>query len=210
MGDKLYAIARVERCKGLLKIAKIFKLGYIPSRENQTYSTICKSTGESYSRQANCFEHACLNLTNQQLKKLSLGDEAGDLFDIHSYDYEDTTSMQETFVDRLKLFGLIAESCPADYTPKNKNQWKVALYFGYSRFCGDTDFHLLKQEKDGSWSSKIGWSDDVEILPSLPEKYIPPHGTEYVLYNTYIITNPYADKGITEVNTKEKTDGQEL
>ena len=205
MSDDLYAIARIERCKGLIKIQKIFKLGYLPSRESQSYTPINNKTKKSYGEQANCFSHACLNLTNEQLENLNLEYEDIYLFDIKSYNYEDTKSMERTFIDRLKKFGLIAQPCPIDYIPKQENQWKVALYFGFSHASLDTDYHVLKQEKDGSWTSKIGWSDELETLTSLPEKYTPSSRTEYLLQGTYIITNPYAEKS-KETNAEEISD----
>lgn len=210
MGDKLYAEARIERCKGLVKIKKLLKLGHFPTREKQSYTPISKHAQTSYGNQVNCFEHACLNLTNEQLEKLKLKYDDKYLFDIKSYSYEEQDSMEQTFVDRLKSFGLIAKPCPRDFVPKQENQWKVALYFGFSFASMDTDYHLLKQEKDGSWSSKIGWSDEVEFLDELPEKYKSSSGTQYLLQQTYIITNPYAKERNTEDKNKGDSNGKEL
>lgn len=184
----------VEKNKGVLKIKKIFALGYLPSRGYQSYLPICKHSQKPYAYQVNCFAHACLNLTNQQLEELKLDNCDTYIFDIKSYSYQPQEEIQKTFTKRIKRFGLIAEQCEKDYIPEKENQWKVALYFGFSRHCLDYDYHFLKQEKDGSWSSKIGWGcDELDILSALPDTYNSPSGTDYQLQQTYIITNPHIE-----------------
>ena len=194
----------IERCEAVLKIKKIFTLGYIPSREYQSYQTICKHTKKPFAHQINCFAHACLNLTNQQLEKLNLDHCDTYRFDIKSYRYEPPEEIEKTFPKRLKRFGLAVQPCDKNFVPQNKNQWKVALYFGFSSSCLDYDYHFLKQEKDGCWTSKVGWGcDTLEIHHSLPETYHSPSGTDYKLHQTYIITNPYAESDHQTTNNPQ-------
>ena len=70
------------------------------------------------------------------------------------------------------------------------NQWKVALYFEEIEFKGKkwlNDFHFLKEEQDGSWSGKMGYTKFVKEYDFLPETC-----DNYCHYNTYSITNPHA------------------
>lgn len=184
----------VEKVEAILKIKKIFSMGYLPAREYQTYSEINPHTGNSFSSQINCFAHACLNLTNEQLANLNLDNDDTYYFDIKDYSYEPEEYIEKCFLQRIKRFGLTAETCDKTFNPQKENQWKVALYFGTTKFL-DCDYHFLKQEKDGSWSCKIGWSPlEVDRVETLPKVYKSPVGTDYYFYKTYIITNPEANK----------------
>lgn len=193
----------VERSECVLKVRKIFELGYLPARKDQAYHIICEGTQVPYARQMNCFSHACLNLTNEQLDKLKLDNYDTYVFDIKSYQYQPKEEIAKTFPKRLKRFGLIAKHCDKEENSILKNQWKVALYFGFSRSTLDYDYHFLKQEEDGTWTSKIGWSNGFEILDSIPDIYHSPSGTDYHLDSTYIITNPYAETEKTSSNIEQ-------
>ena len=192
-----------ETCKGVIKIKKLFSMGYMPSRENQSYLAISPKTKTSYTHTANCFAHACLNLTNEQLDKLNLDRCDTNTFDIKTYLYEPIEHMENTFLKRIQRFGLKATPCEDNDLFNRENQWKVALYFGLSPLTLDYDYHFLKQEKDGTWSSKVGWgSTELQLFSSLPDTYISPNNVGYSYYKTYIITNPF-------VEIKNETDTQQ-
>lgn len=186
-------LAKPEEIPAILKIKDLFlKQGYLPSRKNQSYEVVSPNTQKPYGLGINCFGHACLNLTNEQLDSLNLSEQDAHIFDIKEYSYEPDEYIEKNFIKRMERFGLTAKHCKKSYVPQNENEWKVALYFGYINFF-DTDYHFLKQEKDGRWSGKIGWKPrDVEQFDKLPKVYISPLGTRYYLYKTFIISNPEA------------------
>ena len=200
----------VERCQGVLRIKELFKKGYFPARGSQSYLAVCKSTNEAYSHQINCFAHACLNLTNEQLEQLNLDRLDRCTFDIKTYQYEPQERIEQTFTKRVKRFGLEAHLCERNFLITKQNQWKVALYFGTSPRTLDVDYHFLKQEKNGVWTSKVSWGlDEIECFDSLPDTYYSPSGVEYHLHNTYIITNPYIEKTNQKNISKQNiTDGE--
>lgn len=191
----------IEKVPAILKLKEIFSKGYLPSRGNQSYTAICPNTEKSYANQVNCFAHACLNLTNEQLDKLNFSNYDTFWFDIKSYSYEPDEYVAKNFMKIMKRIGLEVEKCNKKASPKNDNQWKVALYFGYTKFL-DSDYHFIKQEQDGSWTSKVGWENKVDHFEQLPKIINSPTGTEYKLFGTYIITNPHKATQLDEINEK--------
>ena len=135
----------------------------------------------------NCFEHACLNLTNELFDQLQFNEHDYYIFDAKEHAFQPEETVEANFIKKMKDFGLRTRK--AHFSSKLKvNEWKVALYFGYTSML-DKDYHFLRQEKDGQWSSKIGWLPEVEYLKKPPRTYFT-HGIEYKLYGFYIITNP--------------------
>ena len=163
------------------KLSEIYKLGHLPCRGDQLY--------DKTFRLANCFEHACLNLTDQEIEQYCITEndscEFGNFYSIT----QKGTSLE---IERtLKKTGLQIEKCTPDKVI-NFNQWKVALYFEYF-YTLNRDFHFLIQEKDGSWSGKIGYTSKCHHFKNLPES-VCCDKRYYNLYETFCITNPYATK----------------
>lgn len=173
------------------QLQNIFKRGYIPSRHNTSYSGQT-ANGEKIENLTNCFTH-CLNITNEDLQQMNLTKETASWIKIETVTYDDyfldEEKTAENLFDYVRKVGLEVEEFPVDGILK-KNEWRVALYFRYPLF-DNGDYHFLLQEKDGSWTEKVGKSPTVSSLSSLPKKI---HGYfGYDFYKTYKITNPYAE-----------------
>ena len=174
----------------ILKLKTIVKQGYIPSREGESYLFADQITNPAVTKLANCFEHACFNLPNLKLAEFSYQETK--LFDLRDFQFQSEEQIAKNFTNLLKKCGLKVERLKKEVIIKD-NQWIVALYFGNNGSIMNVDFHFLRQEKDGRWSSKHGWGGDVEYFDSLPTQ-IEHNDWIYKLYERYIITNPYAQK----------------
>jgi len=178
---------------GLIKkLNKLFKKGYLPSRHNVSYNGQY-TKGEQIENLTNCFTHACFNITNEDLKRMNITKENASWIQIRTVLYDDFFLDEEETAKSLFSYvretGLEVEE-DNDNSILKKNEWRVALYFRYPLF-DNGDYHFLLQERDGSWTEKVGTSPTVSSLPSLPQKL---HGFNgYDLYKTYKITNPYAE-----------------
>ena len=157
----------------IAEIQNIFKKGYVPSRYDEPYN---KSGG-----MVNCFEHACLNLKNNQIEKLNLDWESVYVFDLFTARY----NVAEKTALRLNKMGLLMQPDKAMNLKLLKNQWRIAIFY-------ENSFHFLLQEKDGTWSAKKNWTTTVDHFESLPEK-LSLCGDTYNLHSVHIITNPYAE-----------------
>ena len=189
--------------KTILKLKKIFQLGYCPSRMAQSYDFVNPYTKTEFFTQINCFAHAVFNLSNQQIYENCLTNNDTDSFRNLIEDYWET---EDSIFKRLSAFitktGLKIEKCN-DEDELKENQWRVALYFcdGWTF----KDFHFLLNESDGRWSSKYGTTNLLEFFDERPEKYIAQeYNDRYDYYGTYKITNPYAGKGKMPLTDKEK------
>ena len=173
------------------KLNEIFKLGHLPSRNGEDYSIM---TFEFI----NCFAHACLNLTDKEIVDFDISEMNSREFGNFFRRTKEDTSQQ--IINTLTQAGLKVEPCDQDKVLK-PNQWKVALYFEFFHTI-NKDFHFLIQEKDGSWSGKVGYSRKCHIFNYLP-KEIEAGKCFYLYYGTYCLTNPYAEK--TSVKKTEKS-----
>ena len=172
------------------KLNTIFSNGYVAKRGEESYCEMLNGNLHPY-RLCNCFEHACLNLTNQQIAENFEEDDA-----IYLQGLSNPLGMYTPrfatyeFKNYLEQVGLKMKKCSKDAILKN-NQWKVAIYYDEITFGGNKyfrGFHFMRQEEDGKWSGKYGYEKKVDILEELPEQY----DNYYKLYNTYSITNPNA------------------
>ncbi len=165
----------------------IFKNGYTPSREKSGYIGYMKS-GVRISKCVNCFGHACFNLKNDDLTKLNLTQQQS--LDIFHPLYKNDNDIVNAF-DLIKSAGLLIENFPIKGMLK-RNEWLVALYFN-TDWLGNKDYHFLLQEKRG-WSSKMGKDESVGFVSSQnpPDLFF-----GYTLFDTYKITNPYAESEST-------------
>lgn len=192
----------------LKKLNKIYRSGYIASRGNQSYDFLIK--GYSAANFCNCFGHACFNLKNQHFveNNFTPTDTAcigGDInleqaSDKQTKEYEEfylyiknfykdqPEDVKERLFNMVSSTGLSVEKCAPSEILKD-NQWKIALYFDYLHGAM-FDYHFFLQEKDGSWSSKMGQSKKVDIFYNL-NNYM--YAT-YKLHGFYSITNPFAAK----------------
>ncbi|MBE7074170.1 MAG: hypothetical protein E7379_03675 [Clostridiales bacterium] len=186
----------------ILKLKKVFSMGYVPSRGAQSYSFVSQISKDYYFFHANCFSHACLNLTNELIDSAnlsfydSLNFSLGNIFSSTDAEYEFTSFLQQIglttkFVNNDDLIN----DFPCFL---NENQWIVALYF-----CENSnDFHFFLQEKDGSWSGKYSYKNIVEHFDELPCCYTAPNvqKDKYYFINKYLITNPHAKTSNKEEN----------
>ena len=177
----------------LKNLNEIFRKGYVPARGSESYR-VHLSNGERASEMVNCLEHACFNLTNEQLDKCCLNkNDSNFCCDTEpSYVNEE---YENSLLGLIKSVGLKVNRCKENAVLK-ENQWKVALYFEDSDVF--RDFHFMLQEKNNMWSSKQGVLDNVELYDEPPlvfKKY-------YVKYGTYKITNPYIQSGKKDNKTE--------
>jgi hypothetical protein len=172
----------------ITKLNKVVKTGYTPSRGAESYNYVTK-LGTNVSSLANCFEHACFNITNLHFDSCEISKkdafEFGD-FSIAAFAGAEYTK-RELF-HFVKKTGLDVSSCKPKSMLKN-NEWMVALYFCEGDYC-IRDFHFMLQEKDKSWSSKLGFEPICERFEDLPNTF----ACDYKLYGTYKISNPYKEK----------------
>lgn len=177
-----FSINNVDMSPTIKKLSKIVKMGYVPQRGFEKYTL-------ENSLVANCFEHACFNLTNRLLATFDKHDRFA--FGL-GMDFPNGDVVKQRMLDFVKATGLEIEPCAPDIDLK-PNQWQVAFYL--TEFCdtdfGDKDFHVLLQEKDKTWSAKEGFSNFVSNYNKL-EGYLPWFPDDYILIETYAITNPYA------------------
>lgn len=170
------------------KLQKIIKQGHVPNRGLEPYI-------KTYAL-ANCFEHACFNLSNLQLKYGHIKEcDTYDFSHFHSPEKDETF---EKFANYLKETGLNIEKCSKNKILKS-NQWIIALYFE-PLYPVCKDYHFLLKEKDGTWSGKVGFSKNIETFENLPKEM--DNNCFYELYDTFCITNPYAK----EDNIKNKNE----
>ncbi|MBQ8444590.1 MAG: hypothetical protein IJX25_04485 [Clostridia bacterium] len=185
-----------EKYPTILKLQQIFKLGYLPSRGNQSYKE-CRQYAIP-----NCFAHACFNLTNEQLEKFNKADFGAFRGFIQSIFHANRHITADLF-DFVRECGLKVTKSNSRI-PSRDNEWKVALYFGRERFT--KDYHFLLQEKDGSWSGKIGSEMELNHYPTLPKQVQCNFEYPYTLYGVYKITNPFAckSKRSPKIDNEEK------
>lgn len=183
----------MNRREMIEKFSSIIKTGYTPSRGTKKYIYLNKLCNKKINHgiRINCFLH-CFNFTNEQIERLNL-DRTSD--EIVSFGIDLAHKAERKALSFLRATGLIVKPCTNIKAPLSNNQWRIAFYneedFDEGEECNN--WHFLLQEKNGKWTSKQGFSGDVTIYNKLPEKIAKPF-TPWVLRNTYVVTNPYADE----------------
>ena len=156
---------------GIVKIRHIFSHGFLPKRKiiKYNHNNITKT---------NCFGHACINLPNSLLSKMSEDDQA--LFCLSSYGEIDDQNLESTFFKAMNIFNLKVTPCSQQDVPDEKS-WKVAFYRPVE--CGT--YHFFKFETEKILSHKNGFKNNRELLtaPLTDFKYLK-------LVNYFMITNP--------------------
>lgn len=182
-----YASRRMLREPFVKKLNEIVRIGNVRNRGDQEYGVL--------GGLVNCFEHACFNLTNEQIISLGLNEFKYSFVNpFGGFDDSSALTAKEEMVEFLQQTGLEVED---EKTPKilKENQYRVALYFseGFTKSNRGKDFHLLVQEADGSWSGKRGSdSDIVDHFDKLEESLPHDISNRYILDSVMVITNPYA------------------
>ena len=162
------------------KLNKIYKNGYVPSRESVNYIL--------HTLTVNCFGHACFNLADEDLEKLApYTSELKSFF--QRFDAYGAKDYIKVASEKLNQVGLkMQKSSISDSI--QKNQWKVACYMMCEEQFGGgfrTDMHFIIQGKDGKWYSKMGKNSSVDVFDKLPKSI----SKSYTLQGVYKITNPY-------------------
>ena len=173
------------------KLEAIFKQGYLPCREYQTYyfsyaTKTPKKKNQMASDIINCFGHAFFNLTNEKLQENSISET--DTKPIWHFGEKYGVYLIDEILDFVRATGLTVNECEAHDKMKD-NEWKVAFYTDIN--CNGKDYHFLRQERDGSWTAKNGETAKVEILHGDPPRRL---GNRYILYGFYRVGNPNALK----------------
>lgn len=170
--------------KTIVKLKKIFKEGYLPSRDSSEEYAFIAYQDKDLAEITNCFEHACFNLTNEQLENFDKSD-LENFFSLPKLK-NDNLSREQIFEIVIKAIKSTSLNVGKAKETLKKNEWNVAMYFSDD----DIDVHFLLQEKDGSWSGKMGKSDRVEHYSILPLKTEGVLST-YTLYKVFSIQNPF-------------------
>ncbi len=170
--------------ESIKKIKDIFTDGYIPRRGNEEYL--------SYSKNINCFGHACLNLTNRQINALREANPSLKIFDIAGLgNVDDDNYWEECLYAFIKMVGLEIKPIKTEKIKLAKNQWLIALYD-----AAIDSYHFARKEFDGSWTAKESFTSTISRFNKLPRRYINPNPNdpyENILNKLYVITNPYAE-----------------
>lgn len=169
-------------------LQEIVKSGYVPKRCQQSYDYVTKLGLPAYCL-ANCFSHACFNLTNDMFDKYSFDEDMKKSINhFYEFPFDSNECIEGRMINLIKEVGLkITLTKPSAIL--KENEWKVALYFSKEGLF--KDFHLLLREKDNTWTSKEGATNKFYTINDLPKKY-KSYWFKYKLYNVYKIENPYA------------------
>lgn len=174
----------------ILKLNKIFKLGYVPSRGKESYEEK-NSDGLAFCTLINCFGHACFNLKNSQLEVFDC-DESRNFGNHIEYPGQPNYEIARNLFDFIKAVGLKVRRVGKNCIP-GTNQWLVALYFAKSMFDGtNQDYHFMLREKDGIWSHKMGHKKTVDYCSKPPRSFVSNAYYRYTLYGYFLLSNPYA------------------
>ncbi len=190
--------------KTYLKLNKIFRQGYLPSRGGEKYflcnlrkkgkktfnynNDVMHTKGdflyEDYAGITNCFEHACFNLKNEHLINFNI-DDLEDFFSLPELADEELSRVEmfDRIQKTIQKTGLKVKKCKEKL---EENEWNVAMYVSQYNI----DVHFLLQEKDGSWSGKFGQSRKVDYYSILPLK-VQGVFEDYNLFKVFTIENPY-------------------
>lgn len=139
--------------KTILKLNRIFSMGYVPSRGDQTYARNATYTDQTYGELSNCFSHACFNLTNELYEEYQISDEDILFFQggFRRFSSDTNEEIAERVLGKIKSVGLIV-SPATDFEVLKANQWRVAMYFNRISFPSGSDcirdYHFMLQEKD--------------------------------------------------------------
>ena len=168
----------------ILKLKDIVTSGYLPSRGLEPYQGMT-AYHQKIDQLGNCLEHAVFNLTNSQFSEYAFLEKEGDVFGKFSTTPSLPRIVTEAEVcEFVKRTGLKINECELNPQLK-KNQWIVAMYFEEDPIIG-RDFHFIRQEKDGKWTGKRGYTDRIQTFDKMPF-----HIYEQEFYKTFIVTNPY-------------------
>ena len=199
--------------KTILKLRQIFSMGYVPSRGEQSYSFVNHNDNATFAQHINCFAHACFNLTNEQIED-GLFDYLDRLsFSSHIHNSNcNYIEEEKSFINFVRSSGLEMRPLGADELISHHpqfiadNEWIVAVYYTNAR--NKKDIHFFLREKDGSWSGKLGFRDEITHFAELPIPYYSHNESNdvYYFHKQYVIRNPHANKIRTrEVVIDEKS-----
>ena len=173
-----------SREKVVEKLSGIIKSGHTPCRKLMQYD---REFGIKF---ANCFMHACYNLTNEQLSRnFSIQDAKG----FTGFWSNDKSQILNNFISFMQETGLKITECHPSQILK-QNQWEIAYYLTTDFDSADLlsgDYHFALKEENDFWTAKRGFHGTVDYFDYLPKKIHRISG-DYILQGTFVITNPYA------------------
>ena len=171
--------------KTIIKLQQIVSSGYIPSRSYEKYFGFTQRF-EKFEDMTNCFGHAVFNLKNSQFNDIDFTYEDGtNLGAFSTSPFLPIKSVEKEFCEfvystGLKIFPEIQKGI------LKNNEWRVALYFEKKSDDLSREFHWLLQERNGKWSGKMGYSNQVETYFEIPSQI-----GNYELYKTYLVKNQF-------------------
>lgn len=184
------------REKVILKLQNVYKhrfLGRGYQKYNLRFEGLQNGQKQYYNEKVNCFEHAFFNLSNEKLSEIFVEDgvldeEALEQFWEFNIKPEKTVNENlEPLLDFVKKSGLKLEKCDEMAECKD-NQWKVAVYYRERQGDVDEDFHFMRSEKEGIWTSKDGKESRVEQYFELPVVF-KNYKTTYKLVDVFMVTH---------------------
>lgn len=187
----------IDRTQTILKLRKVFKLGYFPNRGENNYLGRTKQ-GYKTAYLTNCLGHAFFNLTDNIFEKFGFTDQDCDSFtgfyndkDMPLYYVERAmlnfvlnTGLEIKKLDNTKLS--LSKCILPKQTILKKNERLVALYF-----APQSDYHFITMENSHLWTGKMGLHEYIERYSFLPKKIKTDLNT-YKFYSVYKVTYPKA------------------
>lgn len=194
-----------ERAKLILKIETVVKHGFLPNRGYESYKFKFEGTKTEFAEEINCFAHAFFNFNNKQLNQLFVEQnkiQSDLLSEFWRFNLKHSNTAEqnlEPLLDIVRKTGLKVQPCGEKDEVKS-NEWKVAVYYDEGAIKNELDFHFLRQEEDGVWTSKNADESRVEQYYELPYVF----RKTYFLVGVYKVTNKYAQTNAEVSNEKEK------
>ena len=176
----------------LKKVDGVLKRGAVRGKQKYTFNSAFS---------VNCLGHAVFNFQNKDIGELASNhrDELRDFFwlfeRVEMFKHKIPSKQlckkaEQDLFDKVHLAGLEIEECDIDDEVR-EGQYKIAYYFDST--LAREDFHFMRQEPDGKWSSKAGMSLDVEEFSQLPKKF-----KDYKLIKIFKVTNQHLCKDYVE------------
>lgn len=151
---------KVKKIEDVKILKKILKTKHYPP-----YSPLFESDLEKVSGKYNCYAHIW-GFDKSEIEQFP-DYEVFDIPGFSGFEFEYPENEEElvrrVFQD-MKLLGVDIKVSSIN-EPLKKDEWKIAIY--YSNY----DFHFMRQDRDGTWSHKLGYSPHIFYENTPPEKY---------------------------------------
>lgn len=188
---------RFYTTEGFVKnLNEYFKRGHMPNRYNEEYLSFVKHLDSQTYKLVNCVGHAFINANEKDILDLKYNFVSENILSDFFKGEKTYANAFRNVCEFFERVGLKIEKTTLETKP-DFNQWKVACYF--KDLEQDKDYHFMLQEKDGSWSSKRGFTIDVEHFDELPQKH-----RNYELEDIIMVTNPFIENEADKIEEERE------